>query len=84
MTIDIERYSINRKFIQDWYLVKGVDDPKRAIALLASMTSVPCIVVAYYIGEVSAWRPEVVQSIQTFIDFYGYTKIENKPEGAPI
>lgn len=84
MTIDIERYSVQKKFIQDLYLSRYVGEPSRAIGHIASATMVPAIVVASYIGEIDGWSEELTKSIKTLQDFYGYTTIENKPAGFPI
>lgn len=84
MTVDIELYSLNKDFCIRWFKEKGHGDIKRCIGMLASMTFVPCIVVAYWLGEATDWHPDAVSSIKNLIDFYGYTNILNKPPGAPI
>lgn len=84
MTVNIDTYSANKKFIQDLFLNRYKDDPSRAISQISAVTFVPCIVVAYYIGEVSDWHPDVIKTIKSLISFYGYTRIDNKPEGAPL
>lgn len=84
MKIDLETYSANKKYIQDWATTKGASDPAGCIAILASVTFCPVIVVAYWVGEVSGWPPKVMQSIKSIKEFYGYTEIENKPPGAPF
>jgi hypothetical protein len=84
MVIDISKYGLRRNFIQQWYLDKGTKDPVGAIATLSASTLVPAIVVAYYVGEVSNWNPEVVETIKRLKDFYDYSDVINKPEGSPV
>lgn len=84
MTIDLSTYSINKDYIQSWFLKKGAGDVNYSISMLSSMTMVPCIVIAYWIGEIDGWSPASVRAITRFIDFYGYTSVLSKPEGAPL
>jgi hypothetical protein len=83
MIIDLNKYLINKEIIQRWYLDKG-GDPRKLISVLASATMVPCIVIAYYIGEIDGWSPEIRHSIDSLTKFYGYTEILNKPANCPI
>lgn len=84
MRIDLDTYSVNKKFCIDWFNSKGGKDIKRSVGMLASMTHVPCIAIAYWLGEETNWHPDAISSIKSLVDFYGYTTIENKPQGAPI
>lgn len=84
MTVDIDTYSANKRFIQEHFLAKYKDNPGRAVGSIAQITHVPCIVVAYYIGPVCDWHPDIIKTIKSLIDFYGYSEIKNKPEGAPL
>lgn len=84
MKIDLEAYSANKKFIMDWAVNKGGNDPAGQISILASITFVPAIVCAYWIGEATGYPDKVQQHIKSIIDFYGYTEIENKPPNAPF
>lgn len=84
MTIDLETYSLSKKLVQDRYLDRYKGDPRRAITQISSGTMIPCIVIAYYIGPVCDWHPDLVSNIKSLIDFYGYTEILNKPEGSPL
>jgi len=84
VTIDIGTYSANKTFAINWFNTKGGKDIKRSVGQLASMTFVPCIVIAYWLGEETNWHPDAVSSIKSLIDFYGYTEIKNKPAGSPI
>ncbi len=84
MVIDIDKYSVNKDYAQSYWIDRGRGDLHYSIAMISSMTMVPCIVVAYWIGEKTGFTPEVIKAIQGYIDFYGYTEVQNKPEGAPI
>lgn len=84
MTVDLETYSVNKQLIIDHFLSRYPNDPSHAVGQIASFTFVPCIVVAYYIGPHCNWHPDLIKTIKVLIDFYGYTDIHNKPEGAPL
>lgn len=84
MTIDLNTYSINKDYIQSWFRTKGGGDVNYSISMLSSMTMVPCIVVAYWIGEVDGWSPKTLAAIARLTYFYGYTNVLSKPEGAPV
>lgn len=84
MTIDLDNYITNKKFVIDWFREKGHGDISSSVSTLAFYTFVPCIAISYWIGEETGWPPEAISSIKSLIDFYGYTKILNKPEGSPI
>lgn len=84
MHIDIAIYEANKRIVIDWFNTRGGKDIRRTIGMMASVTFVPCIVIAYWLGEETNWDPEAIQAIKGLIDFYGYTKIDNKPPGSPI
>lgn len=84
MRIDLAAFDANKNFVLNWFNTTGAKDPKRTISMMASALGVPCIVIAYWLGVETEWDPRVIESIKRLIDFYGYTDIENKPEGAPI
>lgn len=83
MIIDVNKYSINEKVVKEWYLENGDNKPGIAISIMANATMVPCIVVAYWIGDVSGWPPEVIKSIHALMKFYGYTQVLNIPANSP-
>lgn len=80
--IDLSRYEASKKYAQDMITTRYKDDIPRGIAMIASVTHCPAIVVAYYCGEVVGWDA-VAGTIKSLVDFYGYSEIEGKPEGAP-
>jgi hypothetical protein len=84
VTIDIDTYYENKTFVVNWFNTKGGKDINRSISMMASITFVPAIVVAYWIGEATSWHPDSIAAITRLKDFYGYTMIQNKPQNAPI
>jgi hypothetical protein len=83
MTIDIDLYKANKTFVISWFYGNG-QDVKRTISMMSLALFVPCIVVAYWVGEETNWHPDAVSSIENLTAFYGYTEIKNKPPGAPV
>ena len=83
MIEDLDKYKVQKYHAQRWFLEKGDGGIDKAISILATMTSCPCIVVTYWIGEVTNWPLEVKEAIDRLTLFYGYTAILNKPEGCP-
>lgn len=83
MVIDLATFEVNKHFIQEWFKNKGNYNVNYTISMMASATSVPCIVIAFWLGEITNWCPSSVAAIKRLKDFYGYTEIKNKPEGSP-
>jgi hypothetical protein len=85
MKIDLKTYSINRKFIQNWY--KNNKDKSldigTIVSLCASATHCPCIALAHYLAEDIGYIPELTGLIDGFIKFYGYTEVLGQKEGSP-
>jgi len=85
VTDDIAKYESSKQFIKNLYdRNKDREDIKTMISLYACASHVPCIAVAYWIGEFSNWHPDVISNIKTLIESYGYEEILNKPKGSPI
>lgn len=84
MTVDIAKYEVNRKYVHRWYKDKGYKKPEEAVSTIAVAYGVPCIVCAYWIGEITDWPPYIIETIDNLIKFYGYTRILNKPHGSPL
>ena len=81
MRIDLNKYIINRDFIQKWYLDQTYLGYAQCISTMAIACHTPCIVVAFYIGEITDWPQEILNSISRYIDFYDYREITGIPEG---
>ena len=85
MHIDIPTFDAQKKIVLDWFDTKGSKDVQRTVGMMAGVTFVPCIVIAYWLGEYTKWQdPQCEKSIRVLIDFYGYTNITGKPEGSPL
>lgn len=85
MELNIDSYKLNKRFVLQWYEKNKKDySPGQAVSVLAVSTMVPCIVIAYWIGEATDWHPEIIHSIQSLMKFYDYSGILNKPPGAPL
>lgn len=82
MVIDIDLYKANKALVQG--LFKEGTDVANHISMMATSFGIPVIVVTYWMGEVVGWTPAIVEKIDRIRDFYGYTQILNKPEGAPV
>lgn len=73
----------NKRFVQEWWINGGKIYTVSALGIMANATNVPCIIIAFWIGEIEGYPDWLKKSINTLIDFYGYTEIINKPEGCP-
>lgn len=82
-SIDLALYSKSKAFVQEWHLQHGRGDHLGTIAKYAGYTHIPCIVLAYWVGEVTGWPKVVVDNIESLKKFYGYIEIKNAPPGAP-
>lgn len=84
MTIDIEKFEASKFLVINYFEGKGGRQVRRCISMGAQISGVPCIVVAYWIGNHAGWPQEAIDAIKSLIEFYGYTDITGKPEGSPI
>lgn len=84
MREDFAKYSRERKeFVQRWTLENTHVDRSSIISIMAQSSACPCIIVAYWIGEVLDWPEDIKKSVDRLIEFYGYTELLNKPKGSP-
>jgi hypothetical protein len=85
MVVDLDRYTVNKRDIHLYY-ERNKDRTKvrdMVSILSAPPPFVPCIVVAFYLGEVSGWPPEILECIQNLAKYYHILEIKNKPPGYP-
>jgi hypothetical protein len=81
MKVDLTRYTVNRSIAQRFYRTKkSVYDLGTIISLCATTTGCPCVVIAFYLGEGIGFTPEVIDEINRFIKFYGYSGFIGAPE----
>lgn len=82
MIVDINKYIINKKFIQEWFLENG-EEMGLSVSIMANSTMVPCVVCAFWIGEAAGWPTEMKSKIERLVKFYGYTEIIGVPDTCP-
>lgn len=83
MVIDLNKYAINRPFIQQQYDKEPTRDVVWTVSMWAACTHCPCIVLAFYIAEHIGYTKELVNTIDHLIKDYGYTEILNQLPGSP-
>jgi hypothetical protein len=76
--LNLDHYSVNRKFVQQWYRDNSHEEVGMAISILACATHCPAIVVAHYIAEEFGYTPEIMETIDRLTQFYGYKEIKNQ------
>lgn len=84
MTVDIEKYSASKRLVINFFEAKGGRRIGYTISMGAQMYGVPCIVIAYWLGDMNGWPQEAIDAIVHLKHFYGYGEITGKPEGSPI
>lgn len=84
MKIDLNKYSINRPFIQDFYRKSTIKDVSYTVSMCSTSTHCPIIVLAIFLGEDIGYTPEIVSIVERLIKFYGYTEILGQKEGSPF
>lgn len=83
MTEDLNRFSKDVKAsVQRLFLAKDQEGREKILAI-ADPYKVPCIIIAFWCGEVSEYPEYLQKSVESLTKYYGYTEIKNKPEGCP-
>lgn len=83
MTIDIGKFTASKLTILNYFEGASGGDVQKTVSMGAQITGVPCIVIAFWLGERIGWTVEILETISRLINFYGYTEILGKPTGAP-
>lgn len=84
MRVDLEFGAlVNKPVVNRWWHTRGHLKPDDAVATMANATTVPCIIVAYWLGEITGYPDWLKKTVDSLVKFYGYTEIKNKPEGCP-
>jgi hypothetical protein len=83
MREDLGRFSDDLKASVQRLFLKRDEINRKRILDIADPFQVPCIVIAYWCGEVSGWPDYLKQSVDSCMKFYRYIEIKNKPEGCP-
>ena len=85
MIEDLAKFEGRKVTVQKWYQDIGKERGiSYSVGAASDFTGCPCIVVAYWIGEMENWSEESLKNIKGLMDFYRYTEILNKPTGAPV
>jgi len=83
MIADLGRYSEQVKTnVQQIFLARKQFE-KEKILDISDAFKVPCIIIAYWCGEVSGYPDYLKKSVDSLMKFYGYAEVKNKPEGCP-
>lgn len=83
MRLDLNKYSINRGFIQNQYRTGIEKDIEKVISIVGCAIHCPLIALAFYMAEQEGFTPPLVKMIDSLISFYGYTEILGQKEGSP-
>lgn len=83
MTEDLAKFSKDLKLAVQTTFLNRDEIGKKRILEIADPFKVPCIVIAYWCGEVSGWPDYLKKSVDVLMAFYHYKPIKNKPEGCP-
>ncbi len=81
MIVDLSHYRVNMPAVQRFCDLRLGDlGVERCMTELAITTSCPCIVIAFYIGELYGFTDEVNRIIKRLTEFYGYTEIKGRKD----
>ena len=81
MIVDLTRYEVNKSIVQRFYRAKNnIYDLGTIISLCATSTRCPCVVIAFYLGEDIGFTSEVIDEINRFVKFYGYSGFIGAPK----
>jgi len=81
--VSITAYDVNRPFIQKWFSEQTSFGGPEGAAIMSAALHVPVIVCNFYIGEVSGWKQDTLDTIESLTKFYKYSEIEGIPDGYP-
>lgn len=84
MTIDIGRFEGSKRIVLNYFAGAGGKNISHTVSMGAQITGVPCIVIAFWLGEHLGWSTEILTTIGRLKRFYGYTSILGIPEGGPV
>jgi len=82
--IDIASYDASKRVIENWLHEREITSYSEACSMLAVFSFVPVIAVAFYVGEIRNWPPEIESIVKRLKDFYGYTEIAGIPKSCPF
>lgn len=85
MTIDLNNYTINKKYVLEWFRSNrdnvSLND---SISLMAVATHCPCIAVEFFLAEEIGFTEELIKYIASDMKSYCYPTILNQPANSPF
>jgi len=83
MIEDLGRFNKTvKEYIQSLFLARD-EEGRKKILDISDANKVPCIIVAYWCGEVSGYPDYLKKSVDSLMKFYDYKEIKGKSEGCP-
>jgi hypothetical protein len=83
MRIDLNKYSVNREFIQKEYAKDKTKDITRVISSVGAGIHCPLIALCFYLAESEGFTPQLTKMINSLVKFYGYAQISGQPANSP-
>lgn len=83
MKLDLNKYAINRKFIQKWYESHPDEDISAMVTIQGISIHCPIIVLCFFLTETIGFTPELTRLIDLFIAYYGYKEIIGQSQDSP-
>jgi hypothetical protein len=85
MQMDLNKYRVNAKFVQDFYQRNKdyYESIGKLISVCSGVTHCPYVALAFYLSESIGFIPEMVQTIDSQIKYYGYTEILGQSANSP-
>ena len=85
MILDLKKYAVNKRFIQDFYRQNKDNNESigKSIAICSSAIHCPSLALCFYLAEDIGYVPDLIKVIETLISFYGYTQILGQQKDSP-
>lgn len=83
MTLDLDKYSVNREFIQKEYARDKNRDITWVISSIGAGIHCPLLALCFYLAETEGFTSQLIQMINSLIKFYGYTQVSGQPDDSP-
>lgn len=83
MKIDLNFSNQNKEFLLKQYIDKKYVNHEYMVASLANEYNIPCIIIAYWLGELLNYPDCLKNKKDQLIKDYEYTEILNKPINCP-
>jgi hypothetical protein len=83
MKLDLNKYRINAKFIQNWHRNHPDEDIETMITIQGISVHCPLVIMCFFLAEGIGFTPELTRLIDMFIAYYGYKEILGQSEDSP-